>query len=83
MKSFTYLYKEDTVESLYALSSEKGDIRYKVKLNDVWFTIVPLDFPRYPDGRIIWHQDALAEGELMLAHDMVQAMGEGIEALSD
>ncbi len=80
MQSFTYQYKGETVESLCAISVEKGDIRYKVKLRDVWFTIVPLSFPPPDDNKILWHQSN-KEGELILSHDLVQAMGEGIEAL--
>ncbi len=78
MQPFTYQYKGETFESLYALSVEKGDARYKVKLQDTWFTIVALTFPM-PDNKIIWHQSN-KEGEIILSHDLVQAMGEGIEA---
>ena len=80
MQPFTYQYKGETFESLCELSMEKGDIRYKVKLQDTWFTIVALDFPRLPDNGIIWHQQALKDGEMILSYDLVQAIGEGIEA---
>ncbi len=79
MYPFTYQYKGETFESFYALSLEKGDARYQVKLQDAWFTIVALAFPRLPDNKIIWHQ-ANKDGEIILSHDLVQAMGEGIEA---
>ena len=79
MYPFTYQYKGETFESLYSLSAEKGDARYQVKLQDAWYTIVALDFPRLPDNKIIWHQ-ANKDGEIILPHDLVQAMGEGIEA---
>jgi hypothetical protein len=37
MRSFTYQYKGETVETLWAVSVEKGDLRYKVKLGtDLW-----------------------------------------------
>jgi hypothetical protein len=80
MRPFTYQYKGETFESLYALSFEKGDARYQVKLRDTWFTIVALDYPRLPDNGIIWHQQALKDGEMILSYDLVQAVGEGIEA---
>jgi len=79
MYPFTYQYKGETFESLYALSIEKGDARYQVKLQNTWFTIVALNFPRLPDNKLIWHQ-ANKEGEIILSHDLVQAIGEGIEA---
>ena len=78
MYPFTYQYKGETFESFYALSAEKGDTRYQVKLQDAWFTIVALDFSRLPDNKIIWHQ-ANKDGEIILSHDLVQAVGEGIE----
>jgi len=74
MHPFTYQYKGETVESLYAISVEKGDVRYKVKLRDVWFTIVPLTFPPPNEKKILWHQSN-KDGELILSHDLVQAMG--------
>ena len=79
MYPFTYQYKDETFESLYALSVEKGDVRYNVKLRDTWFTIVALTFPTVPNNKIIWHQSH-KDGELVLSHDLVQAIGEGIEA---
>jgi hypothetical protein len=79
MYPFTYQYKGETFESFYALSLEKGDVRYKVKLQDTWFSIVAIVFP-VENNRIIWHQ-ANKEDELILSHDLVQAIGEGIEAL--
>jgi len=79
MFPFTYQYKGETFESLYALTPEKGDARYKVKLPDAWYTIVALNFPRLPDNKFIWHQ-ANKDGEIILSHDLVQAIGEGIEA---
>jgi hypothetical protein len=79
MYPFTYQCKGETFESLYAISLEKGDLRYKVKLRDVWFTIVPLTFPPTNEKKILWHQSN-KDGELILSHDLVQAMGEGIEA---
>ena len=81
MYPFTYQYKGETFESLYSFSAEKGDARYTVKLHDTWFTIVALDFPRLPDNKFIWHQAANKDGEIILSHDLVQAIGEGIEAL--
>ena len=79
MRPFTYQYKGETVESLWAFSVENGSLRYKVKLGiDLWFTIAPLQFPG-PDNKIIWHQSN-KEHEIIQPHDLVQAMGEGIEA---
>lgn len=80
MQSFTYHYKGETVESLWSLSVDNGQPRYKVKLSDdLWFTIVPLIFDPQKDTKIIWHQSN-KEGEIVQPHDLVQAMGEGIEA---
>ena len=80
MSPFTYQYKGETFESLYAISVEKGEARYLVKLPDAWYTIVALDFPRLPDNKIIWHQANNKDGEIILPYDLVQAVGEGIEA---
>ena len=55
MNPFTYQYKGETFEYVYALSLEKDDARYQIKLQDAWFMIVALDFPRLPDNKIIWH----------------------------
>ena len=79
MQPFTYQYKGETVESLWSVSLEKGQLRYKVKLSDIlWFTIVPLTFPSTGE-QIFWHQSH-KDGEIIQPHDLVQAMGEGIEA---
>ena len=78
MYPFTYQYKGETFESHYSFSAEKGDARYQVKLPYAWYTIVALEFPRLPDNKIIWHQ-ANKDGEIILPHDLVQAIGEGIE----
>ena len=78
MRPFTYQYKGETVESLWAVSIEKGELRYKVKLGtDLWFTIVPI-FANSPADKIIWLQSN-KEHEIVQPHDLVQAMGEGIE----
>jgi hypothetical protein len=80
MREFNYQNKGETVESLYAISVEKGSLRYKAKLgSDLWFTITPLDIPG-PDNKILWHQSN-KDGEPILPHDLVQAVGDGIEAL--
>jgi len=78
MYPFSYQYKGETFESFYALSLEKGDARYQVKPQDAWFTIVALAFPML-NNKIIWHQSN-KDGELILSHDLVQAIGEGIES---
>jgi len=78
MRSFTYQYKGETVESLWAVSVEKGNLRYKVKLDgDRWLTIIPT-FVASPTDKIIWLQSN-KEFETVQPHDLVQAMGEGIE----
>ncbi|MDP9040532.1 MAG: hypothetical protein M3N30_01045 [Bacteroidota bacterium] len=80
MQSFTYEYKGETVESLWGVSTEKGELRYKVKLGtDLWFTIVPTGF-KGPADKVIWLQSN-KEGEIIQPHDLVQAMGEAIEPL--
>ena len=79
MRSFTYQYKGETVESLWAVSVENGDLRYRVKLGtDLWLTIVPT-FVTSTAEKIIWLQSN-KEHEVVQPHDLVQAMGEGIEA---
>ena len=79
MRSFTYQYKGETVESLWAVSVENGDLRYRVKLGtDLWLTIVPT-FVTGTADKIIWQQSN-NEHEIVQPHDLVQAMGEGIEA---
>ena len=78
MRSFTYQYKGETVESLWAASVENGDLRYRVKLGtDLWLTIVPT-FVTDTTARIIWLQ-SVKEHEIAQPQDLVQAMGEGIE----
>ena len=70
------------MESLWAVSVEKGDLRYKVKLGtDLWITIVPT-FISGTSEKIIWLQSN-KEYEIVQPHDLVQAMGEGIEAFLD
>ena len=78
MRSFNYQYKGETVESLWAASVENGDLCYKVKLGtDLWLTIVPT-FISSSGDKIIWLQ-SVKEHEIVQPHDLVQAMGEGIE----
>ena len=70
------------MESLWAVSVEKGDLRYKVKLGtDLWITIVPT-FISGTSEKIIWLQSN-KEYEIVQPHDLVQAMGEGVEAFLD
>jgi len=79
MIPFTYQYKGETIESLFAISVDKGDVRIKVKLTtDLWFTIAPFGFTA-PGEKIIWIQSN-KEGEIVQPHELVQAIGEGIEA---
>jgi len=79
MQPFTYQYKGETVESLWAVSVENGHLQYKVKLDDNhWLTIVPTHFSE-PDDKIRWLQSD-KEGEKAQPQALVQAIGAGLEA---
>jgi hypothetical protein len=77
MRSFTYQYKGETVESLWAVSVEHGELRYKVKLGvDQWLTIVPTNSSG-SHHKITWTQSN-KEDERVQPQDLVQAMGAGL-----
>ena len=78
MRSFTYQYKGETVESLWAVSVEGGHLHYKVKLgDDLWITIVPTHLSG-PDDKITWLQSD-KQDEIVQPQDLLEAMGAGLE----
>ena len=77
MKPFTYQYKGETFQSAVAYYSEGRDHRYRVQLGEQYSVIVPSGFPG-PNNSIVWVQSHRGN-ETVLDHELVQAIGEGVE----
>lgn len=79
MRPFTYQYKGETIESLYAPYPNNGRLEYKVKLNsDVWITITPVQ--KGILKKIVWNQADGPQG-FSPRPDQIQAIGKGLEAV--
>jgi len=74
---FRYNYRGEIRQSEVEYYMDQGAHRYRVVIQNGHCAIVPLAFPG-PNGITLWVQSVKA-GEEELAHDLVQAMGEGIE----
>ena len=77
MKPFTYKYRGLIHKSFVNHYIDQGYNRYKVAYDDDYFIIAPSGIPG-PKGRIIWVQSN-KPGEIILSHDLVQSIGEGLE----
>ena len=77
MKMFRYNYQGDIVQSEVEYYMDRGAHRYRVVTETGYCVVVPLAFPG-PNGMTLWVQ-SVKPGEIEYPHDLVQAMGEGIE----
>jgi hypothetical protein len=77
MKPFTYQFRGETFQSAVDYYMEGSDHRYRVQINQGFSVIVPAGFPG-PNNSIVWVQSHKA-GETVLDHELVQAIGEGLE----
>jgi hypothetical protein len=77
MKMFRYNYRGEIRQSEVEYYMDCGAHRYRVITQTGNCVIVPLAFPG-PNGITLWVQ-SVKPGETEYPHDMVQAMGEGIE----
>jgi hypothetical protein len=80
MKDFTYEFKGRTYEAAVEYFFDRGDHRYRVKFNDTIIVLAICGW-RGPNNMILWLH-ALKPGEIEQPHDLVQAIGEGIEKKS-
>jgi len=79
-QSFKYHYENKIRESYAVLYLDEDHLQYRVTLgNDVWVVIVPSAFPSSGHA-IVWTQ-LNRPGEWIQPRDLVQALGEGIEAM--
>ena len=79
-QSFMYRYKNKIRESYTVLYLDGDHLRYRVALgNDVWIVIMPSAFPG-SGSSIVWTQSARPD-ELVQPSELIQALGEGIEAM--
>jgi hypothetical protein len=77
MHSFTYKHKGILYESTAAHYLDGCYDRYRVSLYDgLEFVIAPMGIGG-PNGKIIWLQSN-KEGEVIQPHNLVQAIGEGL-----
>ncbi|HEY4966983.1 MAG TPA: hypothetical protein VII28_11310 [Puia sp.] len=77
MKTFTYQYQGETFQSAVEYYMEGRDHRYRVQLGESFSVIVPSGFPG-PNHSIVWVQSHKGN-ETVLDHELVQAIGEGVE----
>lgn len=78
MLPFTYQYNGESFDSQAIYYQEDGYRRFRVVVPDGReFIIAPAGIPG-KNGAVIWGQP-VKPGEENLAHELVQAMGEGVE----
>jgi hypothetical protein len=80
MSCFVYKYEGVIHESSVAHYIESGCDKYKVELADGLSIVVAQAGMRTDENKIIWVQSHITE-EVEYAHDLVQAIGEGIESM--
>jgi hypothetical protein len=77
---FAYRYKNKIRESYAVLYLDGDHLCYRVTLgNDQWIIITPSTFPG-SEKSIVWSHTT-SPGEVILPCDLIQALGEGIEAI--
>jgi hypothetical protein len=77
MKMFRYNYRGEIRQSEVDYFMDRGGHRYRVVTQTGSCVIVPLALPG-PKGITLWVQ-SVKPGETEYPHDMVQALGEGVE----
>jgi hypothetical protein len=77
MKPFTYQFRGENFQSAVVYYMEGHDHRYRVQTKEGFSVIVPSGFPG-PNHSIVWVQSHKAD-ETVLDHELVQAIGEGVE----
>jgi hypothetical protein len=77
MKPFAYHFEGVTYQSTVEYFKEGSDHRYRVQVGNGFSIIVPSGFPG-PNNSIVWVQSHKGD-ETVLAHELVQAIGEGVE----
>ena len=77
MEKFTYNYQGVTHESEVEYFWEKGSHKYRVKLSTGYHALVAVPYPG-PNNTTLWTM-SLKPTDLELSHDLVMAIGEGIE----
>jgi hypothetical protein len=77
MKPFAYFFEGVTYHSTVEYFKEGADHRYRVQVENNYSIIVPSAFPG-PNNAIVWVQSHKGD-EIVLAHELVQALGEGVE----
>jgi hypothetical protein len=77
MKPFTYQYTGQIFQSAVDHYMDGINHRYRVQIGEIYSVIVPSGFPG-PDNSIVWVQSHKAD-EPVLKHELVQAIGEGLE----
>jgi hypothetical protein len=78
MQLFTYHYMDEIRKSVAYSFLENGRPYFRVLINDgLECTIASSGIPD-PENKTIWVQSH-KPGETVLAHDLIQALGEGIE----
>ena len=78
MKPFTYHFKGETFQSSVEYYMDGRDHRYRVRAGEQFSVIVPSGFPG-PNNSIVWVQSHRGN-ETVLDHELVQAIGEGVES---
>lgn len=77
MNPFTYQYGGETFQSSVDYYMDGKDHRYRVQVGEHYPVIVPSGFPG-PNNSIVWVQSHRSN-EIVLEHELVQAIGEGVE----
>ncbi len=77
MEPFTYQYQGKTIDSVAEYFCVEGNHRYRVKINDINYLLAICGW-RGPNNTILWVQN-VKPGDIVQPHDLIQAIGEGIE----
>jgi len=77
MTPFTYLYKGRTYESAVDMYWDGENHRYRVIVDVLYYELIIFQMGR-SNNQIIWLQ-CMGPGIMEQPHDLIQAIGEGIE----
>jgi hypothetical protein len=80
MQFFTYKYAGEIHESGAEHFADRGCVGYRVAMGDGLTMIIAQAGMRAAQNKIVWVQFH-GPGEIVYAHELVQAIGEGIEVI--
>jgi hypothetical protein len=78
MQTFRYYYNDETYESEVMMFLDGSFTYYQLKMSDGLECTITSSGIRCPENKTIWVQSHKPD-EKVLSHDLIQALGEGLE----